>query len=161
MQVDSSVYYAAFTGMHLFVHDLCLHRTFMWLYCHIHPPPTHTHTTHTKFQSTNAFSVFQPYSTRGCNKIQRPLQIANVSTTPLHAYQLYSSLLATSHMLTAMQTVDGPTHAIYTVCHTSRSRHGHMCPAVAAAVHATTVQQWLIDGWCEICTCSANTWFSG
>ena len=108
------------------------------------PPPTHTphtHTPHTKFQSTNAFSVFQPYSTRGCNKIQRPLQIANVSTTPLHAYQLYSSLLATSHMLTAMQTVGWPTHAIYTVCHTSRSRHGHMCPAVAAAVHATTVQQ--------------------
>ena len=29
----------------------------------------------------------------------------------------------------------------HTVCHTSRSRHGHMCPAVAAAVHATTVQQ--------------------
>ena len=39
-------------------------------------PPMTTHT-HTIFQFTHAFSIFQPYSTRDCNKIHRPLQIAN------------------------------------------------------------------------------------
>ena len=55
----------------------------MALYCHINSSSRHGHT-HTKFQSTHAFSVLQPHSTRGGNKIHRPLQIANVTTTPLH-----------------------------------------------------------------------------
>ena len=64
-----------------FVPVLC-----MALYCHINfPPPTPSHDhTHTKFQSTHVFSIFQPYSTRDCNKIHRPLQIANITTTLLH-----------------------------------------------------------------------------
>ena len=65
----------------------------MGLYCHILPlPPKPTH--HTKFQSTNAFSVFQPYSARGCNKIDRPLHIADITTTLLHIPQLRIQLNA-------------------------------------------------------------------
>ena len=47
-------------------------------------PQRTRHCWFTKFQSTLLFSVFQPYSTRGCNKIHRPLQIAHITTTPLH-----------------------------------------------------------------------------